>query len=81
MTGSGEQFEKNVTATPRQAGYLETGHAMYEYTFYKDDEIAHARGMSTSIGTLPILHEPYYLRLTGTFLVCLWRYYNNRRNT
>ena len=44
---SGEKVEKNVTATPRQAGYLETVRAMYEYTYYKDDvEVAQARGMS-----------------------------------
>ena len=34
----GEKAEKNVTAIPRQAGYLETVRAMYEYTYYKDDE-------------------------------------------
>lgn len=41
---SGESFEKNATATPRQGGYLETARAMYEYAYYKDDEVAHAVG-------------------------------------
>ena len=60
---SGEKVEKNVTATPRQAGYLETVRAMYEYTYYK------ARGMSTSVGTLPILQEAHYNRLASSFVV------------
>lgn len=38
----GEKFEKNATATPRQSGYLETARAMYEYAYYKDEELAHA---------------------------------------
>lgn len=67
--GSGEKFEKNVTAIPRQFGYLETGRAMYEYAFYKDEEVAHARGLSTSLGTLPILQESHYLRLASSFWV------------
>lgn len=67
--GSGEKFEKNVTAIPRQFGYLETGRAMYEYAFYKDEEVAHARGLSTSLGTLPILQEAHYLRLASSFWV------------
>ena len=67
---SGETVEKNVTATPRQAGYLETVRAMYEYTYYKDDvEVAQARGMSTSVGTLPILQEAHYNRLASSFVV------------
>lgn len=66
---SGEKFEKNATATPRQSGYLETARAMYEYVYYKDDEVAQARGMSTSIGTLPILQEANYLRITSSFIV------------
>lgn len=67
---SGEKVEKNVTATPRQAGYLETVRAMYEYTYYKDDvEVAQARGMSTSVGTLPILQEAHYNRLASSFVV------------
>ena len=69
MSGSGEMFEKNVTAIPRQFGYLETGRAMYEYAFYKDEEVAHARGLSTSLGTLPILQESHYLRLASSFWV------------
>lgn len=71
MSGSGEMFEKNVTAIPRQFGYLETGRAMYEYAFYKDEEVAHARGLSTSLGTLPILQESHYLRLASSFWVAL----------
>ena len=63
--GSGEKFEKNVTAIPRQFGYLETGRAMYEYAFYKDEEVAHARGLSTSLGTLPILQESHSVHLSG----------------
>ena len=39
---SGERFEKNATATPRQSGYLETARAMYEYTYYKNEELTHA---------------------------------------
>lgn len=66
---SGEKFEKNATATPRQSGYLETARAMYEYVYYKDDEVAQARGMSTSVGTLPILQEANYLRITSSFIV------------
>ena len=71
----GEKAEKNVTAIPRQAGYLETVRAMYEYTYYKDDvEVAQARGMSTSVGTLPILQEAHYNRLASSFVVgCAWR--------
>ena len=69
VIGSGEKFEKNVTAIPRQFGYLETGRAMYEYAFYKDEEVAHARGLSTSLGTLPILQESHYLRLASSFWV------------
>ena len=66
----GEKAEKNVTAIPRQAGYLETVRAMYEYTYYKDDEeVAQARGMSTSVGTLPILQEAHYNRLASSFVV------------
>ena len=67
---------------------------MYEYTFYKDEELTHAvsianvnnyifkyyyktiaqqlihqRGMSTSVGTLPILHEAQFLRITSSFIV------------
>ena len=63
----GEKAEKNVTAIPRQAGYLET--------YYKDDEeVAQARGMSTSVGTLPILQEAHYNRLASSFVVgCAWR--------
>lgn len=41
----GEKFEKNATATPRQSGYLETARAMYEYAYYKDEELAHAVGL------------------------------------
>ena len=67
---SGEKFEKNATAIPRQSGYLETARAMYEYAYYKDDEVTQARGMSTSVGTLPILQEANYLRITSSFLVC-----------
>ena len=39
---SGETFKKDVIATPRQSGYLETARAMYEYTYYKDEELTHA---------------------------------------
>lgn len=39
---SGDKFEKNATAIPRQSGYLETARAMYEYAYYKDEEIAQA---------------------------------------
>ena len=76
---SGDKFEKNATAIPRQSGYLETARAMYEYAYYKDEEIAQAvrmemgcdeqRGMSTSIGTLPILQEAQFLRITSNFMV------------
>ena len=66
---AGEKFEKNATATPRQSGYLETARAMYEYAYYKDEELAHARGMSTSVGTLPILQEAQYLRITSSFVM------------
>ena len=69
ITCSGEKFEKNATAIPRQSGYLETARAMYEYAYYKDDEVTQARGMSTSVGTLPILQEANYLRITSSFLV------------
>ena len=31
-----------MIATPRQSGYLETARAMYEYTYYKDEELTHA---------------------------------------
>ena len=68
---SGEKFEKNATAIPRQSGYLDTARAMYEYVYYKDDEVAQARGMSTSVGTLPILQEANYLRITSSFIVIL----------
>ena len=71
---SGEKFEKNATAIPRQSGYLETARAMYEYAYYKDDEVAQARGMSTSVGTLPILQEANYLRITSSFIVCVLLY-------
>ena len=76
---SGDKFEKNATAIPHQSGYLETARAMYEYAYYKDEEVAQAvsvsidcndqRGMSTSIGTLPILQEAQFLRITSSFLV------------
>ena len=76
---SGDKFEKNATAIPRQSGYLETARAMYEYAYYKDEELAQAvsiemdcdeqRGMSTSIGTLPILQEAQFLRITSSFMV------------
>ncbi len=74
MKGSGEKFEKNATAIPRQSGYLETARAMYEYAFYRDEELVHARGLSTSVGTLPILQDAHYVRITSSFLVCsaLW---------
>ncbi|OAO15395.1 hypothetical protein AV274_2882 [Blastocystis sp. ATCC 50177/Nand II] len=53
-----------------KAGYLETVRAMYEYTYYKDDvEVAQARGMSTSVGTLPILQEAHYNRLASSFVM------------
>ena len=39
---SGDKFEKNATAIPRQSGYLETARAMYEYAYYKDEELAQA---------------------------------------
>ena len=68
---SGEKFEKNATAIPRQSGYLDTARAMYEYVYYKDDEVAQARGMSTSVGTLPILQEANYLRITSSFIVVI----------
>ena len=72
--GSGEKFEKNVTAIPRQFGYLETGRAMYE--------VAHARGLSTSLGTLPILQESHYLRLASSFWVeCVLFGVMGRRST
>ena len=45
LMGRGEKFEKNATATPRQSGYLETARAMYEYAYYKDEELAHAVGV------------------------------------
>ena len=61
--GSGEKFEKNVTAIPRQFGYLETGRAMYEYAFYKDEEVAHARGR-------PPLWEPF--RSFRNRTICVW---------
>ena len=62
----GEKAEKNVTAIPRQAGYLETVRAMYEYTYYKDDEeVAQARGMSTS----PWARSPFSRKPTTT----VWR--------
>ena len=44
----GEKFEKNATATPRQSGYLETARAMYEYAYYKDEELAHAVSVERS---------------------------------
>ena len=53
----GEKFEKNATATPRQSGYLETARAMYEYAYYKDEELAHA------------VQEAQYLRITSSFVV------------
>ena len=64
--GSGEKFEKNVTAIPRQFGYLETGRAMYEYAFYKDEEVAHARGLSTSaiLGAIAVV----------TVVIPFWRW-------
>ncbi|KAK8804165.1 hypothetical protein WA171_000257 [Blastocystis sp. BT1] len=65
---AGDKFEKNATAIPRQSGYLETARAMYEYAYYKDEELAQARGMSTSIGTLPILQEAQFLRITSSFM-------------
>ena len=43
-----EKFEKNATATPRQSGYLETARAMYEYAYYKDEELAHAVSVERS---------------------------------
>ena len=42
---------------------------MYEYVYYKDDEVAQARGLSTSVGTLPILQESNYIRITSSFIV------------
>ena len=42
---------------------------MYEYVYYKDDEVAQARGLSTSVGTLPILQESDYIRITSSFIV------------
>ena len=65
---AGEKFEKNATAIPRQSGYLETARAMYEYAFYRDEELVHARGLSTSVGTLPILQDAHYVRITSSFL-------------
>ena len=47
---------------------------MYEYVYYKDDEVAQARGMSTSIGTLPILQEANYLRITSSFIVTVFSF-------
>ena len=44
----GEKFEKDATATPRQSGYLETARAMYEYAYYKDEELAHAVSVERS---------------------------------
>lgn len=46
----GEKFEKNATATPRQSGYLETARAMYEYAYYKDEELASRRKCGEELG-------------------------------
>ena len=47
---------------------------MYEYVYYKDDEVAQARGLSTSVGTLPILQESNYIRITSSFIVYYYNY-------
>lgn len=50
---------------------------MYEYVYYKDDEVAQARGLSTSVGTLPILQESNYIRITSSFIVYCFSMYNS----
>ena len=62
---AGEKYEYNVTATPRQSGYLETARAQLSYLYIDEQEESHVHNaFSSTIGTLPILPEAQYINAT-----------------
>ncbi|KAK8813232.1 hypothetical protein WA158_002824 [Blastocystis sp. Blastoise] len=67
---AGASIEKNITATPRQSGYLETARAQLSYVTVDEQEQSHTyNGFSSSMGTLPILPEAQYkIYTSNTYL-------------